>query len=147
MSVDDDLLGSGANARKPRQCTSNWRTPKPCPVPGCGQLKTKPREHMRSCHRELTPADIDELMKTLPPAGRRRKTGSKAASTTASLPITEKQHTVSSPSLPTVENEHTLSSQQGTCGTDHLPSSSPSTCSVSVWQCGNSFLYILSVCV
>jgi len=68
----------GANARKPRQCTSNWRTQKPCPVPGCGQLKSKPREHMRSCHPQLTPADIDELMKTLPPAGRRRKTGSKA---------------------------------------------------------------------
>jgi len=79
MSVGDDLLGAGANARKPRQCTSNWRTQKPRPVPGCGQLKSKPREHMQSCHPELTPADIDRLMKTIPQTRRRRGTGGKSA--------------------------------------------------------------------
>jgi len=91
MSVGDDLFVASVNARKPRQCTSNWRTQKPCPVTGCGQLKSRTKEHTRSCHRELTPADIDRLMKTIPQTRRRRKTGGKSASTTASLPIMDIQ--------------------------------------------------------
>ena len=97
-----------------------------------GKLKSKLREHMRCCHPELTPADIDELMRTIPPTRRRRATGGKSASSTASLPMMDIQPTVSS--------------QQGTCGTDQLPSSSPSTCSVSVWKYINSF-FLHSECL
>lgn len=97
----------GSRAGVPRNTTSTTRPQKPCPIVGCPSMNANMRKHFRSCHKELTAAEMDELIRG---QVRRRRTSTRRQQNVDLAAAADSARTTAAPEFRT-ENSGVLKNQ------------------------------------